>query len=237
MQSIVIRNAEPADFLAICALNLTEVQHTSAMDMARLTELNTLSCFHKVACLDGIVAAFLLAMCNGSTYVNENFEWFSKRYACFIYVDRVVVSHVSRGLRLGSLLYEGSISLRENQGNPAGRLRVQYFSAQRTITAVSRQVGLQAARDSVGGKRYEASLASGRRNLSIGSQSEVSARAAIRREVASIRPADDLEHVHLSEALVWIDSGAPLFRTAKPATPPRTWSRISPWSMEITFSS
>jgi uncharacterized protein len=50
--------------------------------------------------------AFLLAMCNGSLYKNANFEWFSKKYARFIYVDRVVVSSAFRGLRLGSLLYE-----------------------------------------------------------------------------------------------------------------------------------
>jgi 8-oxo-dGTP diphosphatase len=46
-------------------------------------------------------------------------------------------------------------------------------------------------------------------------------RAAIRREVVSIRPFDELEEIHQVDALAWIDSGAPLFRTAKPATPPR----------------
>ena len=106
MQSAVIRNAAPTDFEAICALNLAEVQHTSAMDVARLTQLNAMSCYHKVASLGGVVSAFLLAMRDGSPYVNENFEWFSKRYERFIYVDRVVVSRAARGLRLGSLLYE-----------------------------------------------------------------------------------------------------------------------------------
>ena len=46
-------------------------------------------------------------------------------------------------------------------------------------------------------------------------------RAAIRREVASIRPFDQQEEKHRSDALGWIDSGAPLYRTAKPATPPK----------------
>lgn len=45
--------------------------------------------------------------------------------------------------------------------------------------------------------------------------------AAIRRELESIRPLDALEFQHKTEALAWVDSGAPLFRTAKPATPPR----------------
>lgn len=44
-------------------------------------------------------------------------------------------------------------------------------------------------------------------------------RAAIRREVASIQPLDALEEAHQAEALAWIDSGAPLCRTAKPAVP------------------
>lgn len=106
MPNVVIRAAVPSDFETICALNLLEVQHTSAMDLTRLTELNAICCYHKVACLDGIVSAFLLAMCNGSPYKNDNFAWFSKRYTRFIYVDRVVVTSASRGLRLGSLLYE-----------------------------------------------------------------------------------------------------------------------------------
>ena len=46
-------------------------------------------------------------------------------------------------------------------------------------------------------------------------------RAAIRSELESIDPLDALELQHLSEALAWVDSGAPLFRTAKPATPPQ----------------
>jgi 8-oxo-dGTP diphosphatase len=47
------------------------------------------------------------------------------------------------------------------------------------------------------------------------------ARAAIRSELESITPLDALELQHRNEALAWVDSGAPLFRTAKPATPPQ----------------
>jgi predicted GNAT superfamily acetyltransferase len=106
MPTVELRDAVAGDFDIICALNSSEVQHTSAMDMTALAELNALSCYHKVACLDGVVSAFLLAMCNGSPYKNENFDWFSRKYPRFIYVDRVVVSAVARGRRLGSLLYE-----------------------------------------------------------------------------------------------------------------------------------
>lgn len=46
-------------------------------------------------------------------------------------------------------------------------------------------------------------------------------REIIRAELASIQPLDALECEHLADALAWVDSGAELFRVAKPATPPK----------------
>jgi len=105
MQNSTIRDANPGDFPAICALNLAEVDHTSPMDLARLNTLARLSCYHKVACFEERVLAFLLAMRRGAAYENDNFNWFTHKYADFIYVDRIVVSAAARNLRLGSLLY------------------------------------------------------------------------------------------------------------------------------------
>jgi predicted GNAT superfamily acetyltransferase len=106
MQSVAIRDAAAGDYDSICALNLAEVEHTSSMDATRLTELGNLSCCFKVACVNGCVSAFLVAMRNDAKYENENFSWFAQKYPRFIYIDRVVVSSAARRLRLGSLLYE-----------------------------------------------------------------------------------------------------------------------------------
>jgi 8-oxo-dGTP pyrophosphatase MutT (NUDIX family) len=46
-------------------------------------------------------------------------------------------------------------------------------------------------------------------------------RARVRALLASIRPSSDVERTHWLNALAWVDSNAPLFRTAKPATPPK----------------
>jgi 8-oxo-dGTP diphosphatase len=46
-------------------------------------------------------------------------------------------------------------------------------------------------------------------------------RSAIRAEVESIQPFDELERAHRADALAWIDSGAELCRIQKPATPPK----------------
>ncbi|GGY18386.1 NUDIX hydrolase [Paludibacterium paludis] len=45
-------------------------------------------------------------------------------------------------------------------------------------------------------------------------------RQRIRQEIARIVPLDLPERADIAQALAWIDSGAPLCRTEKPATPP-----------------
>lgn len=100
-----LRDATPADFPRIVALNLAEVLQTSAMDLARLEHLHARAAYHRVACVDGEVAAFLLAFRDGADYPNPNFDWFAARYPSFLYVDRIVVDATFNGRGLGSLLY------------------------------------------------------------------------------------------------------------------------------------
>jgi predicted GNAT superfamily acetyltransferase len=118
MSSVSIRNAAASDHEAVCELNLAEVEHTSPMDAVRLSALAALSCYFKVACVEGRVAAFLLAMQSGASYENDNFSWFSRHYPRFVYVDRVVVSASYRGMRLGSRLYEDLFRFARDQAIP-----------------------------------------------------------------------------------------------------------------------
>jgi uncharacterized protein len=106
MNSLLIRNATEADFSAILKLNGAVSQFTSLLAIERLTSMFELSSYHKVICLNGEVAGFLIAMRTGDVYVNPNFEWFSSRYESFLYVDRIVVSADCAGMKLGSLFYE-----------------------------------------------------------------------------------------------------------------------------------
>jgi len=119
-----LRTALASDHTAVCALNLAEQQHTSPMDLARLRELDAMSAYHKVICVDGRVAAFLLAMRRGAAYVNDNFAWFDSRYPDFLYVDRIVVSAGQRGRGLGRLLYEDLFDCARAQG--IGLLACEY---------------------------------------------------------------------------------------------------------------
>jgi len=105
MQHIIIRDAHDDDFQAILDINDGEVRHTSPMSVRRLSDLDQLSSYHKVAEVDGDVAAFLFAMRESVSYQNENYEWFSSRYSKFLYIDRIVVDANYSGLKIGTKLY------------------------------------------------------------------------------------------------------------------------------------
>lgn len=102
---MILRDAFEADFDRILALNEAEVRQTSPMDRERLRHLNRMSSYHKVAIVEGEVAAFLLALREGVDYDSENYLWFSQRYPCFLYVDRIVVAAQHAGRGIGARLY------------------------------------------------------------------------------------------------------------------------------------
>jgi 8-oxo-dGTP diphosphatase len=52
-----------------------------------------------------------------------------------------------------------------------------------------------------------------------GSLTRMEDRAAIRQEIAAVNPGDDVEKRCQQDVLAWLDSGAALCRTRKPATP------------------
>lgn len=119
MPDILLRAALPDDFAAIVALNEAAERHTSAMDVQRLQNLDALSSYHKVVLVDGVVAAFLLAMRENAPYPNDNYGFFAARYDVFLYVDRIVVDPSCAGLKLGTLLYRDLFDYARAQAVPA----------------------------------------------------------------------------------------------------------------------
>ncbi len=102
----VLRNVCEADSESIVALNHSEVQWTSPMDVERLQFLDGLSCYHKVAEVGNDVAGFLLAIDQSAPYENENFEFFKSSYERFVYIDRIVIGKTWAGQNLGTLFYQ-----------------------------------------------------------------------------------------------------------------------------------
>ncbi len=101
----LIRDATADDFAAIIALNRENEALLSPLPLERLHALHGQAWYHRVACRDGKVAAFLLALRPGANYDSPNYLWFAQHYADFVYIDRIVVSAEARQARLASALY------------------------------------------------------------------------------------------------------------------------------------
>ena len=102
----MIRDAEIKDFPEVLALNEESEHFLSPMDATRLSQLHERAAYHRVVEVDATITAFLLAFREGIDYDNPNYRWFSERYEAFLYIDRVVVSVLHQGRRLGSALYD-----------------------------------------------------------------------------------------------------------------------------------
>jgi predicted GNAT superfamily acetyltransferase len=100
-----VRQAVPADFARILALNEESVHFLSPLSPERLEMLHGESAYHRVVDLNNNVEAFLLALREGASYSSANYLWFKAQFPRFLYIDRVVVSNSARGLGLGKLLY------------------------------------------------------------------------------------------------------------------------------------
>jgi len=100
-----IRYALPADRPAVLALNEESEHFLSPLTLARLVVLTAQAEAHWVVEEEGSIVAFLLAFREASAYDSVNYKWFAARYPCFLYIDRVVVTNVAKGLGLGKLLY------------------------------------------------------------------------------------------------------------------------------------
>ena len=116
---LLIRQAQASDFSRILDINATEEEKTSRIDLARITQLDRWSDYHRVAVVEGQVVGFLLVMSDASDYDGDNFRWFIERYKRFLYVDRIVIDQAYAGQGVGSALYGDLIEFAATQGCPA----------------------------------------------------------------------------------------------------------------------
>ena len=113
---MLIRQAQVSDFPRILNINATEEDKTSRIDLARITQLDLWSDYHRVAVAEGEVIGFLLVMSETSEYEGDNFRWFVERYRRFLYVDRIVIDRTFARCGAGSALYGDLIQFAATQG-------------------------------------------------------------------------------------------------------------------------
>ncbi len=103
---MLIRDAQASDFPSILGLNVAFERFLSPMNAQRLALLHSLASYHRVVDIDGKAVAFLMAHTQGTGYDSDNYNWFSRRYPQFLYIDRVVVGQAVQGMGVGKRLYD-----------------------------------------------------------------------------------------------------------------------------------
>jgi predicted GNAT superfamily acetyltransferase len=101
----MIRNANIADFPSILKLNLESEHLLAPMNRELLEKLHAQAAYHRVACINGEVVAFILAFREDAESDSQNFKWFAARHHSFLYIDRITVSRVCQRKGLGRDLY------------------------------------------------------------------------------------------------------------------------------------
>jgi len=91
---------------AVVALNEAAVPAVNSLPASSFLELRDVSECFLTAHLDNSLAGFVLLLRAGAGYASPNYRWFSRRFADFVYVDRVVVAGAARRRGVGRAFYD-----------------------------------------------------------------------------------------------------------------------------------
>ncbi|RMF00404.1 MAG: GNAT family N-acetyltransferase [Chloroflexi bacterium] len=100
-----IRNFTPADLPAVLKMNNHAVPQVNSLTPNDVLWFADHAAWFRVAELDGKAAAFLIGLTEEASYDSEYFEWYTARYAKFLYVDRIIVAGWARRRGLATSLY------------------------------------------------------------------------------------------------------------------------------------
>ena len=104
-----LNELEPRLFLASdidAALELNNLNAPAVGEIDRTTlEFLIEHSLYSFAIGTDTLHAFCITFAPGAPYTSVNYQWFSKEYSDFVYLDRIVVSETMRNNSLGAKLY------------------------------------------------------------------------------------------------------------------------------------
>ena len=105
-----IRDLAALDYSAVLAINNAAVPAMNMLDMDALDWLVTNASYARVSESSAAIHAFLIGLAPGTGYQSVNYQWFSRNYAEFLYVDRSAVANDAQRLGHGSALYDDLVT-------------------------------------------------------------------------------------------------------------------------------
>lgn len=114
----MIRAYEPGDATELLVLNAANVPEVGPLDRAKLDFLVDEALLVDVLELDGRLEGAIVVLADGGTYGSPNYRWFAHRHPAFAYVDRVMLSPLTRGLGWAVALYERAVAAAVASGKP-----------------------------------------------------------------------------------------------------------------------
>ncbi len=102
---MLIRDIAPHDLGAALALNNANVPELNELDAPEIARLVDHSEVALTAEVDGTFAGFCIVFAPGAPYQSLNYQWFSRTYADFVYLDRIAVDPAFRRYGIGRACY------------------------------------------------------------------------------------------------------------------------------------
>jgi len=100
-----IREMNSNDLEAALVLNNASVPELNELDAFELSRLAGLSAVSLVAEVDGSFAGFCVVLAPGIDYISLNYQWFTRNYDEFVYLDRIAVHPEFRRYGIGRTFY------------------------------------------------------------------------------------------------------------------------------------
>lgn len=101
-----IREIEQTDFDTVIDLNQNALEGVGPLDHESLSLLVKQADQALVLDDDGDIAGFVITLPTGATYDSSRYDWFERRLAEYVYLDRIVVAETHRRQGVASRLYE-----------------------------------------------------------------------------------------------------------------------------------
>ena len=127
MDVLTMRPALDQDFERIIAINAAGCPGVCALTLAELAAIQVDAPLFNVAEIDRELVGYVIAYLDANAYDGEEFNWFKRHFARFLYIDQIAVAQSARRAGVGAQIYQ----------------QLEQHARQQTLTSLTCEVNLE----------------------------------------------------------------------------------------------